>query len=1342
LYILHTSATSNVGTIEDSNTTGTFSNPDLDCTILYISYVFGPNSGDGTPDLDDACTIVLQGTPVVWSPPIIINASESCNMNQSYNVRYDITGGFATCENSMYTVNGDVNLVMALPGENYLNSNSFDNNSNYTVTVEDSRGCLAELTKGPIVCEDENPCDNNPGTMPGSTLYGCAGSSLSAIETNSQLGGNDVGIYILHDSSTDVLGNVTTSDVNGEFDDPQSPCSVLYISYVFGPDDGTGEPDLNSDCTHVLPGTPVIWASPVSITSTVNCDEANETFTFDYTVTGGFAECNSSNYMMSGDVNITTATVGTQNSNTTEFNHLDSYTIIAEDEQGCTFVYNSNMVVCENENVCENEAGLMSTAQLEACANTEVGITQIGSTLGPNDIGIYYLHDSPTGLGNIIANSTNGTFIDPDMYCTTLYISYVFGPDVDGNNLPDTNNSCTKILNGTPVIWVPEVTLSSTVECVAGVDQYLITYTVNGGMPSCNANSTYELTGTIMESNVNAGTNTHSVAVLGGMDYQITLTDNIGCFATDSNNGPIDCLNNLPFCGNTQGVMQAADNPNACSESTITATQTGAYLISGYIGGYYLHTNANTTLGTVIDSNTTGTFTNPGMPCTTLYISYVFGPDDGNGNILLDDDCSFVLQGIPVVWAQPLSLVAVENCDEATGNYTINLNIGGGFAVCDNSLTYNVTGDIILSGVSAGEYTSGALNGGSNYTITLEDGNNCVSTYTSEPISCEIVCSNFEGTPNAAQILCENDMTDGKINDVTVSSSSTLVYVLHNGANVIDTIYAVNNNGTFINDGTYPVNSQLYISAVIGNILNNDSIPDLTNACTVATLPGTPVVFLTDVSITTDIVCNESTGEATIDYVANGGHPAYDNSLSYTISGDDSAIAAFGDTITFTNNTGSFTLTATDDLDCNSTVSDFTNCSINPVCVNQTGTQPSDAFLICEDDEVIASSEGALEGSGATLVYVLHDGDTALGNIIDTNGSGIFSNSGSYPTGVQLYISAMVGVLSPAGVPDINDECTIGNFPGTPVTFLDDSAVECMESCTNNAGDIEQEALYLCFETSSDFSAVNTTIQDGYTLLYALHDGQNIVGTIADFSNDGTIINDGSYAYNTPYYVSPLITSISNGNPDLNDPCLSITLPGQQLWFLSPITIDDTVECRDNGQYDLTFSIMGGAPALDGLTDNYNFSVTDAIGGGGGMISLGQNTTPQPLENPDYTVEIVDSNECEATFFRNDVVCDAVCPDFSKSRVPNIFSPNNDASNRLWSIPNLQECYPNNRVIISNRWGSIVWDKENCEDNCWDGTAQNSEKELPTGAYYYVIQLNGENSAEAEILSGTITLLR
>ncbi len=63
----------------------------------------------------------------------------------------------------------------------------------------------------------------------------------------------------------------------------------------------------------------------------------------------------------------------------------------------------------------------------------------------------------------------------------------------------------------------------------------------------------------------------------------------------------------------------------------------------------------------------------------------------------------------------------------------------------------------------------------------------------------------------------------------------------------------------------------------------------------------------------------------------------------------------------------------------------------------------------------------------------------------------------------------------------------------------------------------------------------------------------------------------------------------------------------------------------------------------------------------------------------------------------------------------------------------------NNRVLIFNRWGDLVFDVENYNNstNVFEGRS-NGGKELPSGTYYYRIEfLNGRKSQ-----SGYLSLKR
>ena len=76
--------------------------------------------------------------------------------------------------------------------------------------------------------------------------------------------------------------------------------------------------------------------------------------------------------------------------------------------------------------------------------------------------------------------------------------------------------------------------------------------------------------------------------------------------------------------------------------------------------------------------------------------------------------------------------------------------------------------------------------------------------------------------------------------------------------------------------------------------------------------------------------------------------------------------------------------------------------------------------------------------------------------------------------------------------------------------------------------------------------------------------------------------------------------------------------------------------------------------------------------------------------------------------------------------IDNKFSPNGNGLNETFNIDCINN-FPNNRLEIYNRWGNIVFEQDGY-DNSFDGTSNgravvNKEERLPTGTYYYVLDL-------------------
>jgi gliding motility-associated-like protein len=91
--------------------------------------------------------------------------------------------------------------------------------------------------------------------------------------------------------------------------------------------------------------------------------------------------------------------------------------------------------------------------------------------------------------------------------------------------------------------------------------------------------------------------------------------------------------------------------------------------------------------------------------------------------------------------------------------------------------------------------------------------------------------------------------------------------------------------------------------------------------------------------------------------------------------------------------------------------------------------------------------------------------------------------------------------------------------------------------------------------------------------------------------------------------------------------------------------------------------------------------------------------------------------------------------------VPEAITPDGDGSNDSFVIPGIEN-YPDNKLIVFNRWGNIVFEKESYS-NDWSGTTNVSlvvgNDELPSGTYYYLLDLKTEGM---KILKGFVYIQR
>ncbi len=240
-------------------------------------------------------------------------------------------------------------------------------------------------------------------------------------------------------------------------------------------------------------------------------------------------------------------------------------------------------------------------------------------------------------------------------------------------------------------------------------------------------------------------------------------------------------------------------------------------------------------------------------------------------------------------------------------------------------------------------------------------------------------------------------------------------------------------------------------------------------------------------------------------------------------------------------------------------------------------------------------------------------------------------------------------------------------------------------------------------------------------------------------------------------------------NGEVCEPCMGITVDCSD-GTTSEVACDDGDSCTENDveivldcNGEICQPCMGTAIPEEGLILAGDVFSTDA----GELLQDNVLTNDDVSDYDAITIEVISDPMIGAVVLNQDgsfeyqvtspiseidnftyEVCVTACPDICESAdveiaivldglfVPDAFSPNGDGLNETWIIPGLVQ-YPENKMIVVNRWGTTVFEQRPYQNN-WDGTGIGN-KPLPEGTYYYYLQLD---SGDKEILSGPLTIIR
>lgn len=233
-------------------------------------------------------------------------------------------------------------------------------------------------------------------------------------------------------------------------------------------------------------------------------------------------------------------------------------------------------------------------------------------------------------------------------------------------------------------------------------------------------------------------------------------------------------------------------------------------------------------------------------------------------------------------------------------------------------------------------------------------------------------------------------------------------------------------------------------------------------------------------------------------------------------------------------------------------------------------------------------------------------------------------------------------------------------------------------------------------------AGATATYTSTYTLTQADRDAASVVNNASVTSKDpsGNIVTNTT-SVTTAVPPSPIAVNFT-----------TITLTGQ------PITIPVVKDGNPgNSTFDPTSIQIITQPQHGTLTINPDGTIT--------------YTPNVGYTGPDsFSYRLKDANG----YFTNVATVSITDVDKVNLKIPNLFTPNGDGVNDFFEIRGLSN-YPNNELIIVNRWGNEVFRQVNYQ-NKWDGTGLNE------GTYYFILYIKKTDGSVFQVLKGWTTLLR
>ncbi|MBD3639288.1 MAG: gliding motility-associated C-terminal domain-containing protein [Crocinitomicaceae bacterium] len=697
-------------------------------------------------------------------------------------------------------------------------------------------------------------------------------------------------------------------------------------------------------------------------------------------------------------------------------------------------------------------------------------------------------------------------------------------------------------------------------------------------------------------------------------------------------------------------------------------------------------------------------------------------------------------------------------CDNESANLAATANGG------DGSYSYNW--DIPASGSNQ----TVSPNSTTTYNVTVTDGNGCQDV--------DAVTVNVNPAPNANagtdQAICVGQTatltasggtgyswSSGGTNateNVSPASSTTYTVTVSNGFGCQDTddvLVTVNplpnafagNDITVCNGGSATITATGGVSYMWDGGLGAGATQNLTNI----TSPVTYTVTVTDANgcVDTDDIFIDVGAALSPDA---GSDADICQGESYTLSASggvnytwDNGLGAGATHVISPTSTTTYTVNVDDGGGCSGSAS--VTITVNPLPTANAGTD----IAICEGETANLSASGGTSYSW-------------------DNGLGAGQNQSVSPSSTTTYI---VTVTDANNCTDTDDIVVTVNPLPTVLASADETI--CLgESVNLSANGTGVSTYNWDASTGATFPGQNVTVTPGVTTTYTVTgsdangcEGQDsLVVTVNDLPqidtssvqiSNANCINGGGTISGLTVIGTPSYTYLWNDGLNNVGNTLSV---GDLDAGTYTLTVTDGNGCDNTWQVSVGFSDLSNLAANDDYISTYpNTPVTiNAY-----TNDTGDVNTITIIDNPvNGSASYLGNGEFEyipnTGFTGADSlvyeICDQTCASICERAtiyftvqdqlpvgIPNGFTPNGDGFNDTFVIQYLEQ-YPDNSIVIFNRWGDKVYEASPYL-NDWDGSSAGAKMtimgdEVVDGTYYFVLDLgNGD-----EPINGFIDLRR